>query len=43
MASAAEPALEDLGKRVLGRVDEFLAGARRTDDITLLLLRRQAS
>jgi phosphoserine phosphatase RsbU/P len=43
MASAAEPVLEDLGKRVLGRVDEFLAGARRTDDITLLLLRRQAS
>ena len=41
-AGADEPALDALGRRVMERVDGFLAGARRTDDITLLLLRRGA-
>jgi hypothetical protein len=27
---------------ILARVDEFLRGAKRTDDLTLLLLRRAA-
>jgi len=40
VAGAAEPALDVLGRRVMTRVDEFLAGERRTDDITLLLMRR---
>jgi serine phosphatase RsbU (regulator of sigma subunit) len=40
LASAAEPTLDAMGRRILGRVDEFLAGTRRTDDITLLLVRR---
>ena len=38
-----ESGLEDLGalrERLLERVDEFLSGEPRTDDITLLLLRR---
>jgi serine phosphatase RsbU (regulator of sigma subunit) len=30
-------------ERLLTRVDEFLAGSPRTDDITLLLLRRSGS
>ena len=42
VSGAGEPALDTLGRRLMGRVDEFLAGARRTDDITLLLLRRQS-
>ncbi len=37
---AGEPALDALGRRILGAVDAFLTGARRIDDITLLLLRR---
>ena len=39
-AGAAEPSLDVLGRRVLEGVDTFMAGARRTDDITLLLMRR---
>ena len=38
-AGAATP-LDVLGRAVIGRVDEFLAGTRRGDDITLLLIRR---
>jgi serine phosphatase RsbU (regulator of sigma subunit) len=37
---AAEPGLESVAERILSQVDEFLSGANRTDDITLLLLRR---
>ena len=37
---AQEPSLDVLGRRVLDGVDAFMAGARRTDDITLLLIRR---
>jgi sigma-B regulation protein RsbU (phosphoserine phosphatase) len=37
---AREAQLEALGRRVLESVDAFIAGARRTDDITLVLLRR---
>jgi sigma-B regulation protein RsbU (phosphoserine phosphatase) len=32
--------LPTMRERLLARVDEFLAGSPRTDDITLLLLRR---
>ena len=32
--------LDSLGRHVMTSVDEFLAGGRRTDDITLVLLRR---
>jgi len=35
--------LDALGRRVLESVDTFMSGARRTDDITLLLLRRDAA
>jgi sigma-B regulation protein RsbU (phosphoserine phosphatase) len=35
--------LATMRARLLARVDEFLDGAHRTDDITLLLLRRRAS
>jgi serine phosphatase RsbU (regulator of sigma subunit) len=40
VAGAGEPSLDTLGRRVLESVDAFIAGARRTDDITLVLLRR---
>lgn len=40
-AGAAVPTLDVLGRRLLESVDTFMAGARRTDDITLLLLRRE--
>ena len=36
------PTLEDVRSHVLGRVDQFLAGAPRSDDLTLVLLRRAA-
>jgi serine phosphatase RsbU (regulator of sigma subunit) len=39
-AGVGEPKLDALGRRILESVDTFMAGARRTDDITLLLLRR---
>ena len=44
-ALSAAASLPDLGAvraLVLSRVDEFLAGEKRTDDVTLLLLRRSA-
>jgi len=37
---AAAADLETIRERLLARVDEFLAGAHRTDDITLMLMRR---
>ena len=40
LAGAAEPSIETLSTRVLTSVDEYLAGEQRTDDITLVLLRR---
>ena len=40
MAGVREPSLDVLGRRVIDGVDTFMAGARRTDDITLLLMRR---
>jgi phosphoserine phosphatase RsbU/P len=40
-AGVAEPTLDALGRRLLESVDAFMAGTRRTDDITLLLLRRE--
>jgi sigma-B regulation protein RsbU (phosphoserine phosphatase) len=43
VALKEESAAGDLGtlrRRVLERVDEFLAGEPRTDDITLMLIRR---
>ena len=40
--AAKLPDLEAARSAVLARVDEFLGGARRTDDLTLLLLRRAA-
>ena len=39
---SAAPDLGTLRVRLLARVDEFLAGEPRTDDITLLLIRRTA-
>ena len=39
-AAAAEPNLDALGRRVMESVDGYIAGGRRTDDITLMLLRR---
>ncbi len=39
-AAVSEPSLDALSRRVLESVDAFIAGARRTDDITLLLMRR---
>lgn len=38
--SVALPELEEIADRVIGRVEEFLAGAPRGDDVTLLLVRR---
>ena len=35
--------LQALRGGILGRVDDFLAGAPRTDDITLVLVRREAA
>jgi serine phosphatase RsbU (regulator of sigma subunit) len=40
--AAALPDLAAVRGAVLGRVDEFLAGTKRGDDLTLLLLRRAA-
>jgi serine phosphatase RsbU (regulator of sigma subunit) len=40
---AGAPDLATLRRRLLERVDEFLAGAPRTDDITLVLIRRTAA
>jgi hypothetical protein len=34
------PELAAMRERLLARVDEFLAGGPRTDDITLVLIRR---
>ena len=42
LEAAALPDLAAVRGAVLGRVDEFLAGTKRTDDLTLLLLRRAA-
>jgi serine phosphatase RsbU (regulator of sigma subunit) len=42
-AAKGSGSLDALGRRVLESVDTFMAGARRTDDITLLLLRRDAA
>jgi serine phosphatase RsbU (regulator of sigma subunit)/pSer/pThr/pTyr-binding forkhead associated (FHA) protein len=39
-AYAVEPVLERVGDAVVGAVDEFLAGAPRSDDLTLVLVRR---
>lgn len=41
LGHASEPQLAAFGDRVIARVDEFLAGSPRTDDVTLLLLRRE--
>jgi len=41
VAGARDPSLDQLGRRVLESVDNFISGARRTDDITLVLLRRE--
>jgi len=41
--SAHEPDLAELGDRIMARVEEFLAGAPRGDDITLLLVRRDGA
>ncbi len=40
---AGAPDLPTLRRRLLERVDEFLAGEPRTDDITLLLIRRSGA
>ena len=40
LAGASDAPLDSLGDRVIQRVDWFLAGERRTDDITLVLIRR---
>jgi phosphoserine phosphatase RsbU/P len=40
--AARHPDLADARASVLARVDEFLGGEKRTDDLTLLLLRRAA-
>jgi serine phosphatase RsbU (regulator of sigma subunit) len=37
----AEPDLEKLSRRIIARVDDFLSGAQRADDVTLLLLKRE--
>ena len=33
--------LSALGDRIIREIDEFAAGAHRTDDVTLVLLRRE--
>jgi len=38
--SEGERDLAAMADRVIGRIDEFAAGAHRADDVTLLLLRR---
>ena len=42
LEACREEHLEDVRRRVLARVDEFLAGSPRTDDLTLVLLRLPA-
>ena len=41
IAQAKTPSLEEAGDRLLGEVETFLAGTPRSDDVTLVLLRRQ--
>jgi sigma-B regulation protein RsbU (phosphoserine phosphatase) len=43
LEQANEARLDQIAGHVIGRVDEFLAGSGRTDDVTLVLLRRDAS
>src|SRR5207247_8812189 len=43
LAEGATADLQALRGGILGRVDDFLAGAPRTDDITLVLVRREAA
>jgi Serine phosphatase RsbU, regulator of sigma subunit len=40
LAAAAEPDLADVRRGLLGRLDAFLGDAPRSDDVTLLLIRR---
>jgi sigma-B regulation protein RsbU (phosphoserine phosphatase) len=42
IAAAAEPTLAASRALLLKRIEEFVAGSPRSDDITLLLLRREA-
>jgi len=37
---AADPELDRVGDGIVSRVEKFLAGAPRSDDITLVLARR---
>ncbi len=41
-AHAADVTLPEIASAVIGEVDGFLAGSPRTDDVTLVLLRRRA-
>ena len=43
LANARAPRINEVRDAVLASVDAFLAGAKRSDDITLLLLRRGAA
>ena len=43
LAEGATADLQALRGGILGRVDDFLAGVPRTDDITLVLVRREAA
>ena len=40
--NAGAPSCREMREAVMAKVEAFLAGARRTDDITLLMLRRNA-
>jgi phosphoserine phosphatase RsbU/P len=40
VSQAATPLLEEAGERLIAEVESFLAGTPRSDDVTLLLLRR---
>jgi phosphoserine phosphatase RsbU/P len=40
LAAAAAPDLADVRRKLLGRLDAFLGDAPRSDDVTLLLIRR---
>ena len=40
IAQAKTASLEDAGDRLLAEVETFLAGTPRSDDVTLVLLRR---
>jgi serine phosphatase RsbU (regulator of sigma subunit) len=41
VAQAKTPDLQQAGERLLGEVETFLAGTPRSDDVTLVLLRRE--